>query len=291
MDLNLTPTAAAPDDGNALYLAVASLLAYGNDARPFRQQLRLEGGFALEGPLQAFVGRSATDVVVVFRGSRSPLTAGGRKDWLLTAAHRLLAPPADGPLGADFAAVGTAPRFHQGLVEALAGLWDDLLPLVRGAWDGSARPLWLTGHSLGGALAALAAWPLERRGLEVHQVYTFGAPMFCDTAAVEGYNLRLGSRVWRYVNEADLIPALPLSGLLHNDYRHVGTPVVLPADEAAPVPPARGVLAGLRAAAALLGVPLAVDDLLWEEFIRRKAAHSLSKGYISRLRDRLQKGP
>jgi hypothetical protein len=287
MELTLAPTGGY-SDSSALYLATAALLVYGEDARPFRDDLRLDGAFVSAGHLQAFVGHNETDVVVAFRGSRSPLTADGRKDWLLTDARQLLVPPLADDFGANFAAVGEGARFHQGFLQALAALWGELFPPVEAVADGQGRTLWLAGHSFGGALAALAAWLMEQRGLSVHQVYTFGSPMFCDVVAAEGYNARLGTRVRRLVNVADLVPALPLSSLLHNEYRHVGVPEFLPADDAVGTPAVHGLLGHLRAVAEWLSAPLAVEELLWQELTRRVAAHSLNKGYISLLRARLR---
>jgi hypothetical protein len=286
MCLSLTPTGML-DDANALYLAVASQLVYGDDARPWQEHLGLLGTPVTVDHLQAFVGSSDSDVVVAFRGSQSPLTAAGRQDWLLTDARQLLVRPPEGEAGADFAGIGPMGLFHQGFMAALAVLWDRLLLKVQAALQSRGRRLWLTGHSLGGALAALAAWRLQVRGILVHRVYSFGAPMFCDAAAAEAYNLRLGSTVFRFVNEADLVSALPLSRLLHNEYRHIGQAEILGADEATALPPARNLLARLRAAAELFTVPFTAAKLLGRELARRAAAHGISKGYISRLRDRL----
>src|SRR5215813_7724847 len=92
----LTPTSAL-DYGNAFYLATAASLAYDDDdEEAFQRDLglvaRLFPGKATDS--QAFVGSGDADIVVAFRGSESPLTAGGRKDWLLTnARQQLVLPP------------------------------------------------------------------------------------------------------------------------------------------------------------------------------------------------------
>ena len=53
-------------------------------------------------------------------------------------------------------------------------IWEPLFTLVDQAMKIAERPLWITGHSLGGALALLAAWRFQRRFLTVHEIVTFG---------------------------------------------------------------------------------------------------------------------
>ena len=69
----------------------------------------------------------------------------------------------------------------------------------------------LTGHSLGGAAAVLLAMQLDRRGVAVDEVVTFGQPMATDAAGVGMYRT-LMSRTLRVVACDDMIPLLPPSG-------------------------------------------------------------------------------
>lgn len=82
------------------------------------------------------------------------------------------------------------------------------------------RPLFLTGHSLGGALAVVAAHELQASGVEVEGVYTFGMPRpgdagFADTL----YRPLLGARTYRLVYGADIVPTVAPSWM---GFRHVG---------------------------------------------------------------------
>src|SRR5262249_6287122 len=82
-------------------------------------------------------------------------------------------------------------------------------------------------HSLGGALAKLAAWRLKRKFVPVHQVYTYGAPMIGNTEAAEAFDRELPDKIFRYVNFPDPVPKLPTISLIANHYRHCGKEVVL----------------------------------------------------------------
>lgn len=82
------------------------------------------------------------------------------------------------------------------------------------------RPLWITGHSLGGALAQLAAWRFHRQFVEVHRVTTFGAPMVGNQKATEAFDREFPGKIYRYVNSPDLVPALPTVSLVANAYGH-----------------------------------------------------------------------
>lgn len=80
--------------------------------------------------------------------------------------------------------------------------------------------MWLCGHSLGGSLATLAAWRLERNAIPVHQVYTFGAPMIGNDTAAAGFEKQFAQRVFRYIDVDDVVPKLPTISLTSNTYGH-----------------------------------------------------------------------
>ena len=89
------------------------------------------------------------------------------------------------------------------------------------------RPVWFTGHSLGAALATLAADefvssnPPARYG----GLYTFGSPLVGDRAFVDGFNTRHAGKSFRIVNDRDGVPLVPprFAGYRHvNDEHFVG---------------------------------------------------------------------
>lgn len=82
------------------------------------------------------------------------------------------------------------------------------------------RPLFLAGHSLGGALAVLAAHWLERElRLAVRGVYSLGMPRVGDSAFAEDCGTRLGDRIIRLVHGDDIVACVPFTAA---GYRHVG---------------------------------------------------------------------
>ncbi|HEX6242282.1 MAG TPA: lipase family protein [Polyangiales bacterium] len=122
-----------------------------------------------------------------------------------------------------------AGRVHAGFYAAVEAVWDEVHEALSAArqalpLDGDNKKkqalmplqsLYITGHSLGGAMALLAAarlhcddyrdWSPERL---VRGVYTFGQPMVGDAAfiqACDGFRERLHRHVYRH----DVIPHLP----------------------------------------------------------------------------------
>ena len=89
------------------------------------------------------------------------------------------------------------------------------------------RPLWITGHSLGGALALLAAWLFLRRMIPVHQIYTFGGPMIGNELAVAAFDREFAGKIFRYVNVPDPVPKLPTVSLVANQYGHCQKEITL----------------------------------------------------------------
>jgi hypothetical protein len=226
---------AGGDPRNAHYLAHAADLSYLPEPAgvvAFRDQLGLEARLFSVGNTQAYVGTNDSHIVVAFRGTEGPASIEGLKDWLLTDAMNLLIVP-EGRLGTDLAAAGVGARFHQGFVNAIATIWDPVCAAVEEEVKKKDRPLWITGHSLGGALALIAAWLFQRRMIAVHQIYTFGGPMIGNEEAAKAFDRELSGKIFRYVNLLDPIPKLPSMSLVANLYGHCDKEVSLGAAAAA----------------------------------------------------------
>jgi hypothetical protein len=178
---------------NALYLAHASDIAYhrgpvaaarerlGLKAVPFRNKVTRTRGF---------LGVCDTHAVLAFRGS-DPVTL---PNWVTDVVVRLVeCGEYDG-------------RVHLGFSSVLRRTWGKVEPILE-ATDG--KPLFLTGHSMGGALAILTACRLAKLGRPPVATYTFGAPRVGDPAFCAGYALP----TYRVVNRLDLVPELPLASV------------------------------------------------------------------------------
>ncbi|KAF2070719.1 hypothetical protein CYY_007961 [Polysphondylium violaceum] len=69
----------------------------------------------------------------------------------------------------------------------------------------------ITGHSLGGALAILAATDVYESGLTTLplEMYTFGSPRLGNVAFAEYFETTISKNLYRLVNDHDLVPHLP----------------------------------------------------------------------------------
>jgi len=103
-------------------------------------------------------------------------------------------------------------RVHAGFQRALERVWAPMeaeLKKLRG-------PLFLAGHSLGGALAVLAGARLARDGVQ-RAVYIYGAPRAGNAEFVKHYPPNV--TVHRIVNDEDVVTTVPPVFL---GFRHVG---------------------------------------------------------------------
>ncbi|MDF1662442.1 MAG: lipase family protein [Planctomycetota bacterium] len=128
---------------------------------------------ALEGP------RKPT--VLVFRGTSAP------DDWLVN-------------LDALLTSWDKGGSVHKGFKDALGLLWPELEPALKA--HGQEGPLYFTGHSLGAALATLAASLFKPFAL-----YTFGSPRVGNDLFVETLH---DTPIYRVVNGRDAICQVPL---------------------------------------------------------------------------------
>jgi hypothetical protein len=275
---------------NAQYLAAASDLAYYNapeGPQRFKAELGLDATLFSVGNTQAYVATDDQHIVVAFRGTEAPTSLEGLKDWLLTDADNYLILP-EGQIGTDFAAAGVGARFHRGFMTALAAIWAGVCAAVEADLKKKERPLWVTGHSLGGALALLAAWRFLRKTLDVYRVYTFGAPMVGNDAAVKAFDRELEGRVFRFVHGPDIVPKLPTISLVDNAYGHclreIHVGVVAVAAESAES--ANDFFAKLAAGAGAVIDKVRVDRI-WERLLQGISAHDVAK-YRAQIAEKMK---
>ena len=280
-----SPLHLAADDrgsfGNAAYLCEACELAYLSESpgrAAFRERLGLDARLVSVGNTQAWLGIDAANIVVAFRGTESPESLDGLKDILLTDAMNLLVVP-EGRLGHDLASAGVGARFHKGFVDAIAAVWEPLSAAIEQELAKAERPVWLTGHSLGGALALFAGWLLKRRFVAVHEIATFGAPMIGNHAACQAFNREFAGRIQRFVNGRDPVPKLPSFSLVANEFAHVESERLLGREPMTGLADMLGSLASTAANGLLAGT---IIDEVWKSVSDQVAAH-----YLGRYRDLL----
>jgi triacylglycerol lipase len=95
---------------------------------------------------------------------------------------------------------------HEGFAAALDAVWELIAARLRSL---PGRTVWFTGHSLGAAVATLAADRFGAPG----GVYTLGSPRVGDDDFVSEFNARQGGRSFRYVNNHDVVTHVPPSRL------------------------------------------------------------------------------
>lgn len=96
---------------------------------------------------------------------------------------------------------------HKGFYDATQSLMRSVVAAIE--HRGNPRHVWLTGHSLGGAIATLSLRQLEMQGRPVKGLVTFGQPRVGAHAFTTEMNRRLGTRMLRFINEDDVVTSLP----------------------------------------------------------------------------------
>ncbi|MFE3654385.1 lipase family protein [Streptomyces sp. NPDC059152] len=189
----------------AYWLAQASDLAYKDEAtiesearswgfdEVRHHQTRFSPPFPLE-DTQAYTAASDHMIITAFRGTEPAQI----RDWLSDAST----PPWPGP--------ATTGYVHYGFAEALQSVFPDVKDTLAELRTGN-QTVWFTGHSLGGALAMLAGarMYLEEPRLQADGVYTYGQPRTCDRLLAAAYNKGFKNRMYRFVNNNDIVPQLP----------------------------------------------------------------------------------
>lgn len=196
---------------NAHALALCSQLAY--QKSDIIQQKLKEQGFRSEfitsgskdSPkdidTQLFIGHSGTAIVIAFRGTENI------RDWMTDAKIHYVNVPHHG-------------KVHHGFNDALDSVWPEVIKTLERVHV-YAQSLWITGHSLGGALAALAA---ARLSLDEHKpingIYTFGQPRVGDRQFSREIDNELKPRYFRFVNNNDIVTRIPTR---LGTYNHAGS--------------------------------------------------------------------
>lgn len=202
---------AAYSDRAAVIMAKLAMLAYQNfeTAEQFEEILRLklaQGGLQLVGTFdcdcgtEGYVCQNDEYAVLVFRGTNDKL------DWKINRDSKRVVIK-DNALRI---------RAHRGFLEAYLEAEPKILELLNQVPD---APLYITGHSLGGALAvvASASLPMEIEVFndQIAAVYTFGSPR----VGGGDFNRLVKAPHYRVYNPGDMVPSVPPYWM---SFRHTG---------------------------------------------------------------------
>ena len=161
--------------------------------------------FGQSGSTQALVLYNAESVFVAFQGST---TGDFFQDWVDNDFDVL-------PQPANHWGAGVV--LHHGFTEAMSIAYPQVLSQVQSLMSGG-RKLWITGHSLGAAVASLTAYRLRHEnGIEVQGVNLFGSPPVGNVIWSQMFASKVAN-TQRWNVEYDPIPSL-LPPLL---FSHVG---------------------------------------------------------------------
>jgi len=256
------PSAANVNLGNAYWLAKAANLAYETDSTKLMATLASWGlrGYVLESKdpevqkfwkasvatvdTQGFIAVDDNAILVCFRGAEAARPA----DIVTTLKVSLVS-------AGDY---GTG-QVHEGFKSAIDSVWEEVAAKIS-KLGANRQPVWFAGHSLGGALAVLAASRYDllirkrnaeakKAAMKVEQqmepdqhdnatligkrqqalaglrgrvagIVTIGQPRIGDEAFADEINDRMGQSHVRVINNRDIVPRVPFRAM---DYRHSGT--------------------------------------------------------------------
>lgn len=110
--------------------------------------------------------------------------------------------------------------FHRGFWNSLNDVWSPLFELYEELRRAKRRPLFLTGHSLGGAMATVGAAKMIHEDRPFMSVYTFGQPRAMTLETSRIFNVEAGPRFFRFQNNNDIVTRVPARLM---GYSHVGS--------------------------------------------------------------------
>ena len=194
------PGAAGVSRVNAWWLAEAALLSYWppDIASARFRSAGMETAFIEQRGVQCYVSVASAFVIVSFRGTE----VNDFQDVFDDARFAL----------ARWNDAGA--KVHHGFREAFERVEARLADAL--ASIGPERTVWFSGHSLGGALAVLAADRLGR----ANGILSIGSPRVGNAAFATAFDARFGPVTARYVSNRDLVTRVPPRRPF--GYEHVG---------------------------------------------------------------------
>jgi len=147
------------------------------------------------------------DLFLLFRGSTD---ANNGADWV-----------SNFKIGLDFTSSGRPA--HVGFLNIFRSMKRDIADFIA-QHPGFTGTVHCVGHSLGGAIASLAAeWISSTKNFSDVKLYTFGAPKPGMSLFSSGVTSKLGTaNIHRVYNATDPVPMIPLFPFVHPPYRDYG---------------------------------------------------------------------
>lgn len=110
-------------------------------------------------------------------------------------------------------------RMHKGFSDCFERLKEDITLSLNTLANTDPRPIYITGHSLGGAIAVCCAAYFNYLDKPFHGLYTFGAPRCLERETAIRFDVLSGRRAFRFQNSLDVVTRIParIAG-----YSHVG---------------------------------------------------------------------
>jgi len=119
-------------------------------------------------------------------------------------------------------------EFHRGFWNSVEDVWDVIYDEYLRLREEKKRPLFFTGHSLGGAMATVAASRFLHQDLPYTSIYTYGQPRVLGRDTSRIYNLEAGKRHHRFQNNEDIVTRIPARLM---GYSHVGSCFYIDSDK------------------------------------------------------------
>ena len=180
---------------NAYWLARAAQIAYQgkHTIQPAIADLGLKQfEFLNRRDTEGYIAANEHIIIVAFRGTEPTHLRDLLTDAKMHKVPRLLG------------------EVHRGFLQAFQLVKEDLYNAIQRLRDQNhPQSLWCTGHSLGGALAVVAAAQLLVDGHKVNGLYTFGQPRVGDEIFASECARRMGGQHFRFVNNNDTVTRVP----------------------------------------------------------------------------------
>ena len=202
--------------GNAYWMAVLSRLSYyDKDDRILAELHGMPNGLGFEG-VKIFSNKSSQAIFVEHKDYLTIAFRGTDEfgDWIDNL--KILRKPLDGFTDC-----------HGGFLDATNDIWGDIDDAYKEARKNEKRPLFITGHSLGGALATIAATKLLHESRPFISVYTFGQPRVLTEESATKFDSFKRAHFYRFQNNNDIVSRVPARA---GGYKHVGDCVYINLD-------------------------------------------------------------